>query len=58
MAKHREIPVHKAALEVKVEVKVEVRAIAILRIPTTEAEVAIPTANLRIPVNGKRKHKG
>lgn len=62
MIKHREITVHKAAPEVKVEVKVEIRAIAILianlRIPTTEAEVAIPTANLRIPVNGKRKHKG
>lgn len=62
MVKHREIQAHKVAPEVKVKVKVEVRAIAILianlRIPTTEAEVAIPTVNLRIPTNVKRKHKG
>lgn len=59
MVKHREIQAHKVAPKVKVKVKIGLRiqiAIAEPRLPPVE--VAILTASLRIPINGKRKHKG
>lgn len=68
MVKHREIPVHKVAPKVKVKVKIglriqppKVRAAAteevkVIAIPI--ARLAILIAILRIPINGKRKHKG
>ena len=58
MVKHREIPVHKVAPKVKVKVKIGLRIQPPkVRAAATE-EVAILIAILRIPINGKRKHKG
>ena len=61
MVKHREIQAHKVATEVKVKVKIGLRvqtAPTEVRIPPIEVKVAVLTASLRIPTNGKRKHKG